>query len=299
MAALYSVTERTSLQAVFMDLVDLTFRAAGAFYLFAGHIAARGMLMEAVTDRMIATLVEEEDMPSSGKHSLLGAGVVLTGTSGVALMLMSFWALPLFLANVGVQFGWIGLALWKHPPRDAEAVRGRRRTINAAVLYALVALGVLWAWEEGRLGDYDDALAAGIVTGAAVYFAGWLVRDLRWRPGRGRRFDDPALLPHKALPPRRVRLDPQFGAWPLVDLDRGCRVNHLTWLPEALAFRIEDWDDTFQLAFDGDEPSRLPDFGSADRAAAYVEEGRAIALALRDHFGAGRVDVAAMLEPPR
>ena len=63
--------------------------------------------------------------------------------------------------------------------------------------------------------------------------------------------------------------------------------------PEELAFRVEDWDDTFQLAFDADDPAPKPDFGTAAEAKAYVEEGRAIVLALCDHFGAEMVEVSA------
>lgn len=280
-----------------MDLVEIFFRSTGAFYLFAGYVAARAMLLSVVADRMIATLADDPQ-PSgmAGKHLVLGASVVVTAASGVALALMSFWALPLFTAGAAMQTGWLAWARGNAPPRDAEERRGRHRTINAAIIYVAVTLGVLWLWEEGRLGRADDPLSIGLVVATAICFAAWLRRDLGWQPSPHEMFDDPDLPFEPALRPEKVRLDPCFGSWPLVDIRRGQRFNHLTWLPEDLAFRIEDWDDTFQVAFYPEKPAAAPDFGTAERAVAYVEEGRAIVLALCDHFGADNVEVSAAFD---
>lgn len=276
-----------------MDLVEIFFRATGAFYLFAGHVAARAMLVGAVTDRMIAILAEDREPEGAGRHLVLAISVVVTATSGAALALMSFWAMPLFVAGAVAHMSWVVFASPDTAPsRGSEARSERRRTVRAAIIYAIVSLGVLWLWSDGRLGPADDALSAGLVCATAIYFAAWLRRDLAWEPRPGEVFDDPDLPFEPALRPEKVRLDPCFGSWPLVDIRRGRRFNHLTWLPEDLAFRIEDWDDTFQGAFDGDDPAPYPDFGSAADAQAYVEEGRAIVLALCDHFGADNVEVS-------
>ncbi len=289
--------ERTPFRAVFMDLVEIFFRAAGAFYVFAGHVTARTMLMEATADRMIAALANDaEPAGIAGRHVALGAIVVVTAASGTALALMSFWALPLFVAGTAMQTVWLIRASGNPRPRDAEERSGRRRTINAALIYTAVALGVIWLWHDGRLGPAADPLSVGLILATTLYFVVWLRRDLGWRPGPSEMFDDPDLPFEPALRPEKVRLDPCFGSWPLVDVRRGRRFNHLTWLPEELAFRIEDWDDMFQLAFDGDDPAPLPNFGTAERAVAYVEEGRAIVLALCDHFGADNVEVSAAFD---
>jgi hypothetical protein len=276
-----------------MDLVDVFFRAVGASYLFAGHLGARTMLLGAVADRMVSTLADEpQDAGLTDRHALLATGVVLTATGGAALTLMSFWALPIFLVNLGLQAGWLLWASTASRRGDVAMERNGLGRPQIALLGAGVALGVLWLWQEGRLLEPDEPVPAGLVLATAVYFSVWLVRDLSWSPNPGEVFDDPDLPAEPRGRPARVRLDPCFGAWPLVDVDRNRRFNHLTWLPEDLAFRIEDWDDMFQLAFDGEQPGPMPDFGTAERAASYVEEGRAIVLALCDHFGADKVELS-------
>ncbi|MNC93732.1 hypothetical protein D3C83_104240 [compost metagenome] len=67
-------------------------------------------------------------------------------------------------------------------------------------------------------------------------------------------------------------------------------------LPEELAFRIEEWDDSFQATFNENDPA-ASDFVSDQARAAYVEEARAIAAALKDAWP-GELDIADAFRPP-
>lgn len=276
-----------------MDPIDILFRAVGLFYLLAGWLGLRAIAMDAVLDKAIAAIAAKgEDPKEASKRRVLAGLSVMVGASGAALALLSFWALPLFLASTLFQALWIsgGRRLFIDAG-DEDGERGRRQVTNAAILYAAATAGVAWLWWGGRLGPWHDPVPAlGIVAVAAGLYL-WLMHSLSWTPRSPFALDPDAddTGDDEAAAPVRVLIDPAFGYLPLVDADTRARFSHWRWLPDTLADRIEAWDDVFQLSFDPDDVTAANLFRSAEEEAAYHAEAEAIAVELGTVYGPANV----------
>lgn len=89
--------------------------------------------------------------------------------------------------------------------------------------------------------------------------------------------------------PLILRFSPEYGGGPLWDDAEGhCLEPAAFGIPDALAKRIQRWDDVYQATLNPDYPpdSRFPDEASE---AAWQAEGEAIFQALTDLLGADRV----------
>lgn len=273
-----------------MDPVDLFFRAVGVFYALAGLAVTRAMLMDGLLDKALAAITLKAEQPKERiRRGLLGTGAVVTGASGAALALLSFWALPLFLLNVAIQAGWLWWARTAFVPEDEEEAQGRRRSLNTAAIYAVAALGVAWLWRDGRLGPWNDAVAAAGIAAVAAGLGFWLLRHSLWNPASTFSFASSGDDGEAETAPRRVIIDPSRWCWPLINADTQARFNHLTWLDDELAWRVEHWDDLFQNAFDPDDDRAGPAFASPQEEAGYEAEALAIAEALKAAYGAENV----------
>ncbi len=168
-----------------MAFIEYAVRAVGLFYALGAVFLIRQMAMSDVLDRALLAL---EAKPRQDKHAvkrwLLGAGAALTGGSGVAALLMSSWALPLFGVNLVLQAGWLVWASRAFPPEDAEDAVGRRRTFNAAFFYATVTATVFALGWEGALRPWDELRSAGPVAVATLGYGVYLLRSLGIIAGR-------------------------------------------------------------------------------------------------------------------
>lgn len=118
-------------------------RATGLFYLAGGLLTLRAGRMESFLDGAIARL---EEQPSDRAERLRGVSMMiigaLTAVSGLMLALLLKWALYAFLANAAWQAAYIAWAARALPPGTPLAAAGRRRTINAFVVW-LVMIGLV------------------------------------------------------------------------------------------------------------------------------------------------------------
>lgn len=271
-----------------MDAIDTAFRLVGGFYLFAGWLGLRAILLDSVLDKALAAIsAGKADPKERGRRWVLGASTVAIGASGAALMTMSAWALPLFVGSVAAQAVWIGGArrLFISAEDDDEA--SRRQLVNAAILYGLVAIGVIWLWDAGRLQPFDEPVGVVATTLAAVGLGLWFVYHMAWDAASPASFDPPPdEKEDDREAPARIVIAPKFGWQPLINADTGRRFSHFRWI-EDLAPRIEAWDDGFQMAFSfsADDTPSGPDFPSPQDEAAWRAEGLAIAEELRGIYG--------------
>lgn len=272
-----------------MDLTDPFFRAVGAFYLAGSWFALRAVLMDSVLDKALAALsAGKEDPKEKARRLIVGGFTVLFGAGGMALMLMSFWAMPLFLASLAAQVVWLFRARRFFIPEEEDDAASVNQLRNSSILYAAATFAVVWLWRDGRLGPWDDPLAAILTMAALLGLGGWFLYHLSWKPGSPDPFaDDADDEPDPA--PTRIVIDPVRGYWPLIDSDIDMRFNHLKVLDEELAHRIEEWDDVFQNAFDPEDEAAGPDFASPEARATYLAEGEAIAGELAALFGEDNV----------
>lgn len=150
--------------------------AIGAFYVFAGVVVLRAMALDRVMDAMLAALNDPSGPKEQLRSRILMVGAFLTLASGVALMLLSPLAAPVFVANALWQGGYLLWAETALPPEDEDDARGRRQTKNAFVVYLAATAFVVWLAVQGQLRSWEAplltlAIDVAVVVAAAV--AGW------------------------------------------------------------------------------------------------------------------------------
>lgn len=269
-----------------MDPIDILLRGVGLFYVLAGWLGLRAVMMDAMLDKAIAAIsMKAEGTKEATRRRVLACFTVMIGASGAALALLSFWALPLFALNTALQAIWIfgGRRLLI----DDDDAASRRQVTNAAILYGLAAAGVVWQWWHDGLGPWNDPVA---ILGIVVVAAGltiWFLRGLSWKQESSS--SQETFEEADDEKPERVLVDPAFGYLPLVNADTNLRFSHWRWLPEDIAGRIEEWDDIFQLSFDPEDVMAANRFETPEQEAAYLTEAEAIRTELGAIFGADNV----------
>ena len=139
-----------------MDFTDLGLSVVGAFYAFAGVVAARSGLMSRMLDKTIAAIGGERASAAETARALwmvCASIVILAG--GVALMLRTGLAAWLFTISALAQGLYLGLIAPRYlDPADPPDAAGRKQTTNAFVIYLAATAFVLWAHATGRLVDW-------------------------------------------------------------------------------------------------------------------------------------------------
>lgn len=264
---------------------ELALRTIGAFYLFAGIVGMRAMVMDYLMDQMLAGItLKPVPVSERRRRLLLTSSTLAIGMGGMALMVLSLWAAPLFLFGTATQVLYL---IWARTafPAEGDAERtGRSQTTNAALIYgcatALVCLAALF----GLLRDWFDPWAALIpTTGLALLaLAG---RHLLWRPRQVERWVEPdPISDDPPAPPRAVALHPSWGGGVLVDAADGAFVDYDLFVPAALSERIWRWGHAFHAGEDPGTREFWAQFTNPAQEAAHRAEGEAIVAELRMIF---------------
>jgi hypothetical protein len=278
----------------------------GAFYIFAGFVVMRSMAMSTLLDRMLLVL----DPKSNSQMELVRSQVLLVGAyltliSGVTLLIMSPFAPYAFILNTVVQGGYLIWAERAFPPEDAIDRQGRQRTKNAFVIYLAATAFVVWMAYQGYLRPWSSADVVLLDLGIVALSLGlaWAIIYLPKRREKKPNIFEPIderpngdIVPdfREEAPPKRLRVAPEWGCWPLWNDETGQNVSHFHLkLPEDLGMRIEEWDDLWQATYNEDDPAN-GDFKSEAERNAYVVEGRAIVDELKRIWD-GEVVVASAL----
>lgn len=267
--------------------------AVGAFYVFAGFVVMRAMVLDRLMDQVLAALNDPGSAKERMRSNVLSVGAFLTMAGGVALVILSPLAVVLFAVNALWQGGYLLWAERALPPEDEADKRGRQQTKNAFVIYLAATAFVLWLAGQGYLRPWNAPLsshAIDVAVMAAVVAAAWAFIHL---PRRQKDGASPLASARDERVPTRLRLAPDWNRSCLRDADTGDTVSvYRLGLSFELSDRIEAWDDTFQATYNEDNPEAG---GFKDDAArqAYLAEGRAIVEALRGEWrGALEVDDA-------
>lgn len=278
------------------EVLEIAARLAGAFYAVGGLIAIRAMAMSEMLDRALNMItLKREPAKTVVRRWLLGAGAVLTGASGVAAALLSFWAMPLFAANLGAQAGWLAWARTAFPPEDEEDAAGRRRTTNAALGYAVLTLLVLYLWRQGRLSGALDPWTA-VPTGLATLgYGAYLLRGLRW-PSKGGWSGGGGDNAEADYPvdtvrhPSRIRFTVHPWRYPILDADDDYPYNHFELLDVEVAGEIEEWHDAYVALFMAAGEGAKTVFPSEAEEAAHRAKGAEFVDYLRGTYGRDNVE---------
>lgn len=277
-----------------MSGVEIILRLIGAFYILAGLIAARQMVMEAFLDKALAGLTLKP-VPRAdrlrGRWMLGIAASVFAG--GVLLLALSILALPAFLACAAAQAAYLGHAAPRLiDPDDPPDPAGRRRTRNAFLVYlgatGLVAAAAAtahlrWPW--------DDPWPAAIAGIALAAFVAWHVAKASETLGGRRGFSIEPVEPETPeVLPGRVRLMVRPFVLPFADDATGRVVPQslaVSTFGEALVADILDWEEAYLATIPARK--RTGGFADPDAAARHAAEGRALAERMAAVLGAERV----------
>ncbi len=285
-----------------MSGVEIALRLVGAFYVLAGLVAARRMVVEAFLDEALAGLtlrpVPQADRVRGQWMLLIVAGVF---ASGVLVLALSVLALPAFLACAcaqGVYLAHVAPRLVdREEPPDAA---GRRGTRNAFLIYLVATAFVAWAAAAGHLRwPGEDPLPAVIAGAAIAAFATYQTAKMRKPAGeRSGPSADPLRPETPDILPDRVRLMVRPFVLPFADDETGRVVPQFlavsTFGPELVA-DILDWEESYLATI----PPRKRSGGLADPVAAarHEVEGHALAERMAAVIGPERVTYAPVGTP--
>lgn len=113
----------------------------GGFYVVAGLIALRHILISWLLDRRFADTIPQSASEQTADRMLAACSVLLLA-SGLALLMLQRWAIIAFLACWSAQAVYLLWAQRWFQPKCAVSTRGRRDTVNAFAIYS-VATGVV------------------------------------------------------------------------------------------------------------------------------------------------------------
>lgn len=241
-----------------MIVIEILFRLIGAFYLAGAIFGARRMILDATIDKAIAALsMKPQPEIETKRRRIVLVGVVLAGVSGMALVVASLWAVPLFALTTASH---LYLTLWRaryDPPQDPSEVRERSRSNVASIGFAVIGAGVVVLASQGRLAGFADPLRASIILATGIGIVAMLVRGMRWKPAAEPTslLDDDAPLPIKG--PRHLSLVANADGWPLSDVETDDTLDPNEVLSADLAAALLDWNRRVVLAANGQAPDPL------------------------------------------
>lgn len=285
-----------------MDGTEIALRSIGAFYTFAGLVAARAALTSNLLDVALAaiTLKKPDRIDTHRTIWLVGLSVLIFA-GGVALLLLLEPAAWLFVANAIIQaLYFAALGPYYFDAADPPDPAGRRRSINAFVIYCASTAFVVWAAYGGRLIPLSNAsgflLGAGIA--AVALHVGYIVRHLWFPPKRKPAFggfddapepDDASStdIDYSEVPAtsKRIKVMADYGMYPLWAMDDGNVGNFAPQdlgVPDELSADLWTWANEFDMSLDPGDPATSR--WSEERRRAHVERGIALARRIKSEY---------------
>lgn len=285
-----------------MDGTEVALRVVGAFYTFAGLVTARAALTSRLLDQAISAIsLKPPDRIDTHRTIWLVGLSVLMFAAGVTLMLLLAPAAWLFGVAAIIQALYFAiLGPFYFDIADPPDPAGRRRSINAFVIFCAATAFVVWAAATGRLASIANAsaLLLGAAVAAVALQTGYVLRHMLFAPQRRSAFagfddvpaDDVAddALPafnELAATSRRIKLMTDYGSFPLWGMDDGAIGNFAPQdlgVSDELSADLWAWVNDFDMSFNPDDPatSRWSD----ERQRAHVEQGVALARRLKCEF---------------
>ncbi|MCA0319124.1 MAG: hypothetical protein LCH88_13755 [Proteobacteria bacterium] len=281
-----------------MNGVDIGIRLVGAFYIVAGIVAARQMVLDAFMDKALASITLKP-VPRAdrlrGRWMLATAIAVFSG--GVLLAVLSILAVPAFLACAALQAAYIGYAAPRFIDADEEPdPDGRRATISAFLIYLVATALVVAVASAGLLrSPLDEPWPLAGAAIAAIAFNAYHLRRAAALPAGPvmSAHADPSAPDEAAVLPPKVRLMIRPFVLPFADDATGWVV------PQALAVEtfgeelvgdILDWETNYLGTIP--QGKRRGGFTDPRQAEDHEAEGRSLAARMAERIGAERVAYA-------
>jgi hypothetical protein len=278
-----------------MDGTEIALRVVGAFYTFAGLVAARVALTSNLIDRAISAIsMKKPDRVETHRTIWLLSQSAIIFAGGICLMLLLGPATWIFItAALAQAFYFVALGPLYFDAADPPDPQGRRQSINAFVIYSAATLFVVWAAYTGRLVPLANAsgLLLGAATAAIALHIGYVVRHMYFPAQRQPAFggfddsDDPPIDtyddPDQTGPSansKRIKLMADYGTCPLWAMDEGLLGDFPPQdlgVSEELTADLWAWANDFDASLNPDDPANSR--WSEDRCKQHVAEGIALA----------------------
>ena len=254
-----------------MDAIDLLLRFVGAFYVFAAYVGARASLMSLLIDRAIAAIGGQPPPRAELLKSywLIAASVIVMigGATLLFLLDVAVWA---FLASSVGQAMYLFYAAPRYfDAEDPPDETGRRRSLNAFIIYVVATALVVWAAGAGRLASVTEvswplvAIPAAMVAAHVIYVL-WMARKPAGA-STASPFDAPLSGGADGEPSRPlseakvVKVMADYYTHPLWALDQDL---HGDIAPEELGLSAEltrdlnEWAEAYTASLDPDDPAK-------------------------------------------
>lgn len=284
-----------------MDGIDIALRFIGAFYTFAGFAACRGALTSNLLDKALAALTLKQT-PAIETHRTIWLLTLsmLVFAGGVSLMLLLEPAVWLFaLATIIQILFFLVLGPYYFDLTEPPDPLGRKRSINAFVIYAAVTFFVVWAAYRGRLIPLENIApwqfaAAGSVIALQL---GYVLRHMYFpakRKSGFASFDDESSmddvtpddsgLDHSGLPAssKRIKVMADYSTYPLWAMDDGLIGDFAPQdlgVSDELSADLWTWANDFDSSLNHDDPANSR--WSDERHRQHVETGVALARRIK------------------
>jgi hypothetical protein len=283
------------------DIAQFGLRLLGAFYAFAGYIAARAGLTSRLMDHAIAAIGGAKPDPRETQQSLwLLVGSVIIFAGGAALFLLLDVAPWLFAASaISQAFYLLVLAPRYFDVVDPPDERGRRQSTNAFLIYTVVTFLVIWATANGKLVPWQDmpwplrvAFVAAVAAHAG-YVAWYFLRPLKSAApvtyfggrasfdGEGSLGDEPSDTIEQRNPAqsRAIKVMADYDCHPLWALDEdlvGDFPPEDIGVSAELCRDLKEWAQSFNASLDRENPADT--LVTPEEHAAHEQKGRQLAI---------------------
>src|SRR5690606_3618132 len=108
-----------------MDFLDILLRLIGIFYLLASVAIMRTLVLDRMMDLMLSGITLEPQAPREAQRRWFwGISGLSIGMGGAALMVLSLWAVPLFVVGLASQFVYLAWARTHYPPEGELEEKG-------------------------------------------------------------------------------------------------------------------------------------------------------------------------------
>src|SRR5690606_27348889 len=106
------------------SMVLLIAAAVGLFYVVGGIIHMRALVLASMADELLTMLGDGEAGSERLRMHVVTVGAALTFASGLSLLVLSRWTLPVFAINAVLQGAYLVWAARAFPPQDDAERRG-------------------------------------------------------------------------------------------------------------------------------------------------------------------------------
>lgn len=267
------------------ESTQIVLRLVGAFYAFAGFVAARSALVSRVLDRAIAAIgAQKPNRIETIQTIWLLTGAILILAGGAALMLLLDVAAWLFAAAALGQAMYLFVVAPRH--FDAENPpdpRGRQQSRNAFVIYLAATAFVAWAALTGKLLAWSEvpwqmlAIVGLVVASYAGHTVWQFTRPFASAPSVLGTMDGDETLASES---KRIKVMADYDAHPLWALDGayGDFAPEDIGLSPELTRDLTQWADDFTGSLNRDDPASS--HWSDAQFAAHEGAGRKLAARL-------------------